>query len=584
MLLVATALALDIDPATVDRLAAEVRGQVETVAGRRLLHLPAAEVLAAADPDLQGALPEDFSTLIGVVYLRDRERLVVVSDRLGERWDAPVLEGLLRCEVARALTLALHHQYLPPLETTHPVREGHAALVARRACAGSTTPDVVATFDLATASALEGESLGVAPVAVGRRWVARLEADEGREAVWTALTAPPPVEALAERAEELRSDPWEVDDAVAAVGDVLSDLHGQGSRYWPTPLGLLSVFGSLDVDVVASPLLPPTLDARTWLWQDERLEVWVVAAQLADDLAPDWLRANFPPWVDGRQRFHNPEQQARGRIDRGGGVDEAGHAFAVLRVHGRYGGRSFHEVWLSRGDQLFFIRATGGRWRPSQVDTGPMFLAATIPPTSPGARLRREAARALFDRVPAEAPVDAPPDWRWRLEHARLGTDQQRADALLAALDEMTVEEVLTRVDEARALAVLARRPELETRVLDRIGMANLPDRVRFDLARDRLARREWDAALGLLDGITPGGGVSGGELLDLRVILSVERGGWAEARELALRPESLHSTRLWLVTRALLGQRPELAAEVHRAACAALPEEERPGCEALLR
>lgn len=584
MLLATLALALEVDPAEVDRLAAEVRPRVEQLAGRRLLHLPRAEVLRPTDDALAGLLPEDTTALLGIFYLPDGERLAVVPERLGDGWDPPVLEGLLRCEVARALVLALHHQYLPPVRGEDPVRAGHAALVARRACQDATPPDVVAAFDLAAATAVMGESFDAAPVAVGRRWVAREEARRGREAVWADLATPPEVETIRPVADELLSDPWEVDNAVTAVGDVLSGLHGEGTRYWPTPLALLTVYGSLDVEVVRSPLLPPIASAALWGWDDGEVAVAVAAVQLQGDEAAAWLQANFPPWNDGRQRYRFPDQGARGRIERSTGVDSDGFAYATLQVHGTWADRSFHEVWLARADQLYFVRATGGRWTARDVATGPAFLAATIKPTSPGGRLRRDEARRLFDTAPPGEMVDAAPWWGWSLEHARRGTDADRADALLAALPQMPLAEVVARVDEARALAELTRRPEVAARVLDRIPPDQLPNRVRLDLARERVRGRDWASAETLIAGVVVDPDVSEGQILDLRVVIAAEQGRWTDARDLALRPEALNTTRLWLVGRATLDRRLDVARAVQAAACAALPPEERGACEGVDR
>lgn len=580
MLLAALALALEVDPAEVDRLAAELRPRVEQLAGRRLLHLPRAEVLRPADEALAGLLPEDPTTLLGVFYLPDGERLAVVPERLGDRWAPPVREGLLRCEVARALMLALHHQYLPAVRGEDPVRAGHAALVARRACQDATSPDVVAAFDLAAATVVMGENPATTPVAVARRWVAREEARRGREAIWAELASPPTPEAIAPVADALLSDPWEVDAAVTAVGDVLSGLPGQGTRYWPTPLALLTVYGSLDVEVVRSPLLPPIASAVLWGWDDGEVAVTVAAAQLQDDQAASWLQANFVPWTDGRQRYRFPDQGAKGHIERSTGNDPDGLPYATLQVHGTWANRSFHEVWLARADQLYLVRATGGRWRDRDVAAGPAFLAATIRPTSPGGRIRRDEARRLFDTAPAGEIVDAPPWWAWSLEHARRGTDAERADALLAALPRMPLAEVVARVDEARALAELTHRPEVAARVLDRIPPDQLPNRVRFDLVRERVRGRDWASAETLLGGLKADPDVTEGQILDLRVVIAAEQGRWTDARDLALRPEALNTTRLWLVGRATLGRRLDIARAVQAAACAALPPEERRACE----
>lgn len=433
MLLVPLAHAQDILPlATLEAWRDELRAPIEAAAGRAFLEVPALRIatpqsLAAREQQLHGsgfsardlrdalAFYDPFTQevfLQSAVWKRTfRERVLPPS----------VLGPVVRCVLAHEMVHALQHQYAPTWHLegdastlADSLGEGHADHVAAGVCGGGTPwLDQIQGLDL-LASHPPTERLAM-DYGYAEAFVRHLEAAAGTEAVWAALSAPPPRELVVRVGEADVPPGWrdlaplvaaalpmggpfgEVDGGAVSASDALAraaplpDDRGQNPMV-PAAAGLAwrASVGDHHNGVMTF-LLESEADGRAWL------------ARRGDAA----FFKQVPTLFEGRVSLENaPRTGAAPRLRRLPGVTRT--LTVTLDLPGDW---AYREVWALQGRRLLGAYTHDARPERRSVEaTVAALVALDLPVVGPG--LSPADAEALRSRAPA-APLPRTPSWEF---------------------------------------------------------------------------------------------------------------------------------------------------------------------------
>lgn len=549
---------------------------VEAEAGRRFDGLPAlrlgtratvlaqmrtsAKLLAALSEEVPS--PEEDQRLVELVdtamaiYSPGQDTVWVVTDHMeavnGElTLDAADRASVLHCVLAHELTHGLQNRYVHrPAETPAEaddhtaLAEGQASLVARRVCQRAEPPSGLRAFY--AASGLDsllapGPDVYSLRYLVGTVYVARVEAEGGKEAVWQALAGPAPTEAAMRAAvTQLTGRAW--------VGghysrDLLAARFGGAVRsaYLEQPAEELRDLVTAGGRVPSLADVPATLGGEVASWSTPGAAVWVVRVALDEPTAASaWMERRAAALTSGGigvtavsgqlapifvTPVRRPDPDALG-----GGVG--------LWLSGRAKAR-YDEAWAVRGGVLAGVSAAASRGRDAlKPEELAALLADALVPPEPGVA---GLPTLLAGSPPPEPPTGVPLSVGYVLLPALLSAHEGDHLACARRIDALAEGGALPAVglEAGWRCALEVRDPELSTRLLGRIRPE---DRPRDLLEGQVLLLAEVGKlreALALLDTVPLDGAGDRAWVADLRISLAARLKDWRLLATVARHPDA---------------------------------------------
>ncbi|MES2643551.1 MAG: hypothetical protein V4850_28965 [Myxococcota bacterium] len=432
--------------ATLEAWRDELRAPIEAVAGRTFVEVPG---LAIATPDTM-ALREKQLYEVGfraarrdalAFYEHDTQGVMVQAAAWQaafreHRVEATLLGPVVRCVLAHEMVHALQHQYAPTAHlegdaaaVAHALAEGHADHVATQVCGeGRAWLDVIQGLDV-LASRPHTDAIAM-NYGYAEGFVRHLESVAGTDAVWAALSAPPPRELVVRVGAADLAPGWQ------ALTPLLEAALPMGGPTGTPVGGRLSPAGALaraaPKDQEDAPDLFPLLPASAGLGWSASVgahQNGVMAFLLeseADGRA--WLarrraslaRHAFAAFLQSSVTMENPPR-LRGAQDlrRLPGVDRT-LAF-TLAVGGDW---AYHEAWALQGRRLLGAFTHDARPDMGAVQaTVAALVALELPERGPGVT------PADTEALAALAPAAPLPRTRsWEFSAAQLFPAIQRGE------------------------------------------------------------------------------------------------------------------------------------------------------------
>lgn len=618
----------------VRQMVVELRPEVEAVAGRRLVEVPAVGIatsdqvlrqvqafeaerlrargggdgaaqLAAASAYATGLLEHALA-----VYLESDGSLVLIKDHLernfSETLASPDLaEASLRCVVAHELVHALQQQYAAtPLALTEEqsfgaraLREGQAVLISSRVCqavdpqvaryvAAVAGTDVVASIPDPDDNVL---AYGYAPL-----YLAGLEHAEGREAVWQALSgAPPSREALVVATKPWLQSGWPALLALDARALHQEELGRTFSAGPTSPYFSLLPFLSEEASQEVLAVVPDALGGAEFVGDGSSSHLRLVAFDLLEaEGAERWMarrQADALAWEDGKFRsFPWAFSGFSWQVKVSDSVPPAARQGfdGALWIHST-GTGGYRELWVRRGTALL-----GAFW-DGYVSRGEILeslttLAEHLPDARDTGPLE---ARRWMAAGSTRGVVDAPLSWTFSLDRALADAMADRFPACLGHVDEALAaapDAEARRQSLALAYACAAFGSDLaraDGLVAEGDARSFQDPRVKLAHAWLRLQVGRYEQTLALLDGLAPLDAATARYASEIRLgaLLGLRR--WKEATALAVTGAGTPELRMSLAGTLFQQGRLDSMAAVLSATCSEITDAGNRGrCEALRR
>ncbi len=388
-------------------------------------------------------------------YSQQSQALYLQRDALerlarGDRMSEELRDAVVRCVLTHELVHALQDQHVNrPALRSGEERLGHRALVEGQANlieAKLCDPDAHRVLDArqgidVIASHAEHDELLLA-YGYGYHYAAALHRHHGHEAIWWALTKPPPsIEQLELVGGAGMLQGWDDPEIVSAPAHAMVDLERWATVVGPTsPVGLLPGLGGAQLDFDAT---PQALAGLTFRAGRGGRRLLVAAFLLAD---PDEAAA----WIAARRR-----EAQRTRIRRGGKLrliesvytsqrrPWVGRLRGLARAHGldeslwmviHYGDGAYREHWVSRDGLIVGVAVKCDEVNHRAANRAIVSILERELPTAPPTELPTGFEDALDAAAPPGPPSDPRPSAEYFAQKAsRLAQAGQR-DACLEAL------------------------------------------------------------------------------------------------------------------------------------------------------
>ncbi|MBX2801867.1 MAG: hypothetical protein KTR31_29580 [Myxococcales bacterium] len=338
------------------------------------------------------------------------------------------LHPLVRCITAHELVHALQAQY--GVTQVHDddsmaghlaLREGHATHVAQRWCAAQEGP-VMASVTASLQGTDVAASLAVddpaAPYAWGA-WLAKTLEERDPEAIWAAMTGPPPSwTALTQSAKPSLApgwaDPAPLLGALASLGipfEELAEAFSPGA-FLPAFVGVRPgeqavPTGLAGLTVTADKGLDEGVAAMFLFVEPGRAEA-LVAARKA--VAGRWRDQGLYLLSDRANALRSVRIKSAGRLAKRDDVA------TTMMLQARTDRHPYQELWFATDRVLGVVGVYGpGEATPSQLQAAAAGMLEALPPSDPPGRASLAPLRDWLDGVDAATPqVAATASWQYR--------------------------------------------------------------------------------------------------------------------------------------------------------------------------
>lgn len=636
---------------TLDRWQKELSPLIESAAGRRFVERPklslatrafvverAARLVASAttlgseapvslvDPGLERVLGLYLHGTQEVFFLTDNVEAAFVNHGF-----APdLLHPVMRCIVAHELVHALQHQVAPLHESGDAeatrvalsLREGHADFVAAQVCgSGNRYLDLAQGLDIPASRSPDNEDAFAYGYA--ETFVRVLQDTAGVEAVWAALTSPPPPRALVTRVGS-QGLPTGWTDASVVKRVAQGIVPSTGGLTGPvSPASILAVLAADDDRITDI----PAVAGMSHIDDGAGSFLGVVAFLLREDTAPAaWLSRRWTALRAGQLRVLGGSAQLveppkMGPLKAFKKHTPALDATFSLRMKFDNGQR-YLEQWAARGRYLFGVIHRSVEAQPKALTAAlTNLLAAELPDVPPDLAPSAEDRAALVALAPT-VPLATGVSWQYRRDELYPAVLRKDWVGCVAAVDLAVAATVPPTAAPSVPPAAADGAPSPAAQHLDPAGRSalaehamvcalNAPDLGAADRYYDQLVTpsalrpdyaviyaqhladaRRWKDVLAVLDAapaLVPGGmttnaiewHTSAEAFSRLQANVNLRR--WPEVERLLARGQAPPHIRAWAASGLARAGRKGPALTALRAACPALEGKERGRCDVLL-